>query len=181
MSRKFCCVIACLAIVGLAGIIFAQQPGMPQPSPEHAYLKKMVGAWDCTMKMGPQENKATARYRMIGDFWLVGNFNGDIMGMKFEGHEMMGWDAKKKKYVGSWIDSMSPNSMTMESELDSSKKTMTAVGEGVNMEGKMAKFKTVSEWKSDDEMHFTMYEEKDGKMTESFTIDYKRRPSRNIK
>ena len=175
MSRKICCLTTCLAMIGLAGMIFAQPPGMPQPSPEHGYFKKMVGTWDCTMKMGPQESKATARYRMIGGFWLVGNFNGDIQGMKFEGHETMGWDPKKKKYVGTWMDSMSPYGMNMESELDSSKKTMTATGDAMNMEGKMAKFKMVSEWKNDDEMTMTMYEEKGGKMEQQFSIDYKRR------
>jgi hypothetical protein len=174
MSRKCWCV-ACAVLLGVVSFLGAQPPGMPQPSPEHAYLKKMAGTWDCTMKMMGQEGKAVANYKMLGDFWLIGDFEGDAGGMKFKGHDFMGYDPQKKKYIGTWVDSLSPNAMPMESTYDSSKKVMTAVGEGINMEGKKAKFKTTSEWKSNDEMLFTMYEEKDGKMEQSFTIDYKRR------
>ena len=46
---------------------------------------------------------------MIGDFWIVCDYTGSFEGLKFVGQGSFGYDAKKKKYVGTWIDSFSPN------------------------------------------------------------------------
>lgn len=164
--------LLCLCAVGLAA---AQPPEMPKPGPEHAYLKKVAGDWDCVMKMMGMEMKCTHKCEMLGEFWVVGKFSGDFGGMKFEGRDSCGWDPLKKKYTATWIDSMSPHGMTMLGDYDAGSKTMTMEGMGVNEQNKPAKFKEVITWKSDDEYSFTMHEEKNGKMEQIFTIDYKRK------
>lgn len=171
-----CCrvLLVCCATMFLGSGVFAQQPEMPKPSPEHAYLKKMVGDWDCTMKMMGMEMKCSHSYEMLGDFWVTGKFKGDFGGMKMEGRDTAGYDPIKKQFVSSWIDSMSPHAMTMTGTYDERTKTMTSVGTGIGDDGKPAKFKDVNTWKNDDEMSFTMSEEKDGKWEVKFTIDYKR-------
>lgn len=171
-SRVF---VLSLLVLGCYGLAQAQQPEMPKPSAEHAYLKKTAGDWDCTMKMMGMEFKCTHKVEMLGDFWTVGKFNGDMGGMKFEGRDSGGWDPRKKMYVGTWIDSMSPHSMTLYGKYDDATKTMTMEGTGVNGEGKDAKYKEVIVWKNDNEYNFTMSEETDGKFVEVFTMDYKRR------
>jgi hypothetical protein len=181
MSRKIGCCFASIALLAWVGALAAQPPEMPRPSPEHELLKKMAGTWDATMKMGPMESKCVETSKMLGDFWLVGNFEGEFSGMKFTGHSMMGYDPNKKKYINTWVDSFSPHFMKMEGDFDKDSKTMTFVGEGIGMDGKPTKNKTVTKCQSDDQMHFTMYEEKDGKWTESFTIQYKRRANGGVK
>ncbi len=164
--------LLCLCAVGLAA---AQPPEMPKPSPEHAYLKKSAGNWDCVMNMMGQKFNCTHTCEMLGEFWVVGKFSGDLGGMKFEGRDAFGWDPRKKVYVGTWMDNMSPHSMTISGTFDAASKTLTMEGIGVNEQGKDAKYKEVIVWKNDNEYSFTMHEEKNGKMEQIFTIDYKRK------
>ena len=80
---------------------------------------------------------------MIGDFWIVSDFSGDFEGMAFTGHGQFGYDAGKKKYVGTWIDSFSPNVTKMVGTYDADKKTMTYETSGVGMDGNPSKGKNV--------------------------------------
>lgn len=163
-----------IALLILAGAVVARPQDMPKPSPEHAYLKKIVGNWDCTMNMMGQKFKCTHKSEMLGDFWVVGKFSGDLGGMKFEGRDSCGWDPIQKKYVSNWIDNMSPHIMTLTGTFNPATKTMTCEGTGINMENKPTKYKEVTTWKNDDEFSFTMAEEKNGKFEEVFVIEYKR-------
>ncbi|MFO0815603.1 MAG: DUF1579 domain-containing protein [Gemmatales bacterium] len=166
-------ILCCAVVVAWAGVSSSQQP--PSASPEHALLKKYAGNWDCTMKMMGQEMKCSHSVEMVGDFWAVGKFNGDFGGMKFEGRDTNGYDAKTKKYVGTWIDSMSPHAMHLTGTFDAATKTMTLEGKGMNMENKETNYKEVIVWKGDDEYTMTMHEQKDGKWEVGFSIDYKRK------
>src|SRR5690348_16528265 len=113
----------------------AQEP--PKPGPEHELLKQREGTWDTTMKAGGMENKGTVTYKMeLGGLWLVGSMESDLGGQKFSGKSLDTNDAKKKKYVGLWFDSMSTTPLAMEGTYDPAKKTLTLVGEGPGMDGK---------------------------------------------
>jgi len=178
MNRVFRRVFAIAALLAFTAAAVAQGPEMPKPTPEHGYLKKMAGNWDATMRMKgmPEPAKCTAKYEMLGDFWLLGTFEGSIMGMKFTGKDYLGYDPVKKKYVGAWIDSMSPYRINMESTYNEGTKTMTATGDGIGMEGKPVKVKTTMTWKDDNTMNFTFMEGPDAEaLAEMFTIEYKRR------
>src|SRR5262245_26418190 len=69
---------------------------------------------------------------------------------------------------------MSPSPVIMLGQFDKEGKTFTEEGEGPH-EGKIAKFKSVSKLTDEDTINFVMYEVKDGKDTEMFSISYKRR------
>ena len=51
--------------------------------------------------------------------------------MAFEGRGQFGYDPAKKKYVGTWIDSMSPTLRVLEGTYDAKTKTLTYKGDGV--------------------------------------------------
>ncbi len=161
-----------LAAAVAAPTVLAQQP--PKPGPEHEVLKKMEGTWDATMRFGGTESKGVMMYKMdLGGLWLVSSFEGDFAGAKFSGKGLDTYDAGKKKYVGVWADSMTTTPLIMEGSYDPAKKTMTMVGEGPGEDGKMTKWKSVSEMPDDDTVHFRMYM---GDAKEpAFKIDYKRR------
>lgn len=145
-----------LVAVVLAGSAFAQE--MPRPGKEHEFLKKAEGTWEVTTKMGGQESKGTATYKMeLGGFWLTSTFEGEAFGAKFSGKGTEGYCPVKKKYTSTWTDSMSPSIVVMEGTYDEKTKTMTQTGEGPSMEGKMAKYKSVTEYPDADTMKFTMY------------------------
>src|SRR5262249_39926120 len=141
------------AVLALAAVFvgpaFAQQAA--KPGPEHKLLKKRVGTWTTTMKAGDNEHKGTVTYKMeLGGLWLTGSMDSDLGGgQKFSGRSMDTYDAKKKKYVGVWFDSMSTTPMTMEGDLSKDGK-LTLVGDGVGMDGKPAKWKSVSTMPDDD-------------------------------
>jgi hypothetical protein len=167
--------MVCCCLIVAAGVTMAQPPEMPKASPEHALLKKYVGTWDATFKMMGQESKCTHTFEMVGDFWVMGKFSGNLMGMKLEGRDTLGWDPIKKKYVSNWIDNMSPHYTVMTGTFDAASKTMTNEGGGYGPDGKPTKNKDTAVWKSDDEYTFTMFEEKGGKWEEMFVIEYKRK------
>jgi hypothetical protein len=147
---------------------------MAKPGPEHEVLKKMVGTWDLTMSFGGADSKESVTYKMeLGGMWLVANLEGEIFGTKYHGKGLDSYDANKKKYVSVWFDSMNAHPTVMEGTYDKAKKTFTLTGEGLGMDGKPAKMKSVSEMVDDDTVKFAMYMG-DGK-DPSFTILYKRK------
>jgi len=169
-----------LLALGVAGVlvvslVLAQEPA--KPGPEHDYLKKLEGTWDATVKFGDQESKGTMTYKMeLGGRWLVGDFQADFGGQKFQGKGLDGYDPVKKKYIGVWVDSMANSPMISEGTLDKEGKVMTMIGEGPGMDGKPAKFKSVSETKDDDTIVFSMSSvDKDSKEQPMMTITYKRK------
>jgi hypothetical protein len=156
----------------LTSSIAAQEP--PKPGPEHKLLKSREGTWDTTMKSGGMEHKGKVTNKMeLGGLWLVGSLESDLGGQKFYGKSMETYDARKKKYVNVWFDSMSTTPMTMEGNFDKENKILTMIGEGPGMDGKPAKWKSVSEMKGDDTIVMSMYVG-DGKEP-MFTVTYKRK------
>lgn len=162
-----------LVAVVWAGSVLAQE--MPKPGKEHEFLKKVEGTWEVTTKMGGQESKGTATYKMdLGGFWLTSTFEGEAFGTKFSGKGVEGYCPIKKKYTTTWTDSMSPSMVVMEGTYDEKTKTMTQTGDGPDMmSGKMAKYKSVTEYPDADTMKFSMYmgDEKEP----AFVMTYKRK------
>ncbi len=155
------------------------QPAMPQPGPEHEMLKKDVGTWDATVEfMGgpgaaPSVSKGTETVTMLGGFWQVTDFKSEMMGQPFEGRGAMGYDPSRKKYVGTWVDSMVPGYYTTEGTYDPATKTLTSTMEGPGPDGTIAKTRETTEWKDPDTRVFTMYGP-DGKSV-MMRITYERR------
>jgi hypothetical protein len=94
-------------------------------------FRKDVGTWDAEVEVKvpgapPQASRGTLVARMIGP-WLVTDFKNETTG--FEGRGTYGWDAAKKKYVGTWVDPMRASLVVMLGEWDAAKRTMTFVGE----------------------------------------------------
>jgi hypothetical protein len=168
-------------IVGLAVCLSSTAASLAQeferPGPEHAHMKEFVGKWDAVMEMGGQKSKATAEYRTICDgMWLESDFEGDLGGIKFQGHGVDGYNQKKKKYVGVWVDSMSSAPLHFEGDIDPTTKLMVMSGESLGPDGKPQKFKSTTEFKDKNHFTFKMYMvEPDGKEQPAFTIDYTRR------
>jgi hypothetical protein len=175
MMRTRLVALACCCLV-LGGLRLAAQPPAPKPGPEHELLKKFAGDWDCTVSFQGQESKATAKSRMIlGGFWMVEDFKGEFFGAPFAGRGTTGYDPAKKKYVSTWIDSMTPTLLLMEGNFDKDHKTFRETGEGGGPDGKKQKMKNVYEFKDDNTIVFTMYMVADGKDQEAFKITYHRK------
>lgn len=146
-----------------AAAALAQEPEMPKPGPQHQKLAASAGTWDALIEMAgpdgkPSTSKGVSEMKIaLGGFWLVDDFAGELMGSKFVGHGLTGYDPIKGKYVGTWVDSMSPSLMVLEGDYDQSGKVLTMTGMGIGMDGQPAKHRMVSTHKDANTTLFEMY------------------------
>jgi hypothetical protein len=183
--RVFGMAAVAVAATVLVGSAQGQEMEIPKPRPEHEILKKDVGVWDATVEssMSP-EGKATVTKGVEtntlfdGGLWLVQDFKGEFFGTPFQGHGVTGYDPAKKKYVGTWVDSMTMGLSKVEGTYDPKTKTMNASMESPAPDGSMMKMRSTSEWKDENTRVFTMYASasKDKEMA-VMKITYKRRPA----
>ena len=147
-----------------ASVLLAQEPPkFPTPQKEHELLKQFVGEWEseleATAGLGQpaMKCKGTMSSRMLGGFWVVSEINMDMMGMPMKGVQSVGYDSKSKKYVGTWVDSMTDHLWKYSGSVDGTGKILALEAEGPNFmtEGKMAMFRDAYEFKSKDHIVMT--------------------------
>jgi hypothetical protein len=174
----------CLGIFFVASAAFAQEgmPPLPKPGPEHQLLNQDVGTWDATVEMfepgkPPSTSKGVEVVSAVeGGLWTISDFKSTMMGQPFHGHGTNGYDPHKKKYVFTWVDSMSTGVILGEATYDAKTKTMKGVMEGPDPSGKPMKMNEKVEWKDADTRVFTMgMPGPDGKEVTTMKITYKRR------
>jgi hypothetical protein len=194
--------LAGAVILGLAGVAFAQDkpsaaagapqgmPPMPRPGPEHAIFKDTVGTWDAKLESfmvpgaPPSLSTGVETDRIgCGGLCLITDFKGSfVMGppsappMPFEGHGSETYDITKKKYVGSWIDSLSTGLSTTEGAYDAATRTTTGWIVGPDMAGNPSKTKSTVTRPDDNTRVFSMINvAPDGKESLGMRITYTRR------
>ena len=181
MRIKLSVVLLSLCCFALVGNLFGQGPDAPK---EMEVFKHDVGTWDCKVKLwmdpaaDPQEGTGTEVNQMLGGMWLVSEFKGELFDSPFQGSGQFGYNAATKKYVGTWVDSMSPNAMTMEATWDAAKKTLTQLGTQKDPMGNDTKSKSTVVYTDHDNHVMTMYslapDSKD-KWVKNMEIIYKRK------
>lgn len=132
----------------------------PKPTQEHGWLQKFTGDWitesKATMVPGqpPMDCSWKMSSRTLGGFWILNEMKGDMSGAPMICVQTIGYDEGKKKYVGTWIDSMTSFMWKYEGAVDSSGTTLTLVADGPNFmaDGELTKFQDIYEFKSDDEI-----------------------------
>lgn len=169
-------------LAGLAALSSAQPMPSTQPGPEHEVLKQDVGTWDATVEIfGPGQppvvHQGVETNALMAGLWLVTDYKSiNPAGPPFEGRGMYGYDPKKKKYVSSWVDSMSTSLAMAESSYDAKTKTMSGSSEEPDPSGKTVKMRWTTEYKDGDTRVSTNYMTgPDGKETPTMRISYKRR------
>jgi hypothetical protein len=90
----------------------------------------------------------------------------------------LGYDPQRKRYVGTWIGSMMTPLWVYDGALDAAERVLALQTEGPSMaaEGRMAKYKDVIEFKSDDERVLTSHiQGDDGQWHGFMTANYRRK------
>jgi hypothetical protein len=160
--KRFAAVGLTFAVVAVGAVtVSAQGPPMPQPAPEHALLKQDVGEWHAVVKMwmgpgDPVQSEGTETVSMVGPFWQVSKFEGSMMGQKFEGTGWTGWDARQKRYVTAWIDSMTPVISHGSATWNAETKTLSGTMDGINPDGSKATMETTVVYTEGGERVMTM-------------------------
>jgi hypothetical protein len=109
---------------------------MAAPGPEHQTLASLSGEWEtearCYMAgpdAPPTISKGTCKGRMIlGGRFLQEEFDGDMMGKKFHGMGLTGYDKLNKKFINTWIDDMGTGVLVSQGTCDASGKVLTLSG-----------------------------------------------------
>ncbi len=187
MNRSIVGVAVCLGWLGAANMARGQDgPPLPKPTAEHERLAKDVGTWDATVKSwmrGPDSEPTVSQgvevvKLMPGGLWSHSEFDGKFGDQEFHGFGQTGYDTKKKKYVGTWVDSMSTEIMMMEGDYDEASHTVTFYAKGTDPSGKAYESKMASKHEEDGTRVFTMSmksEETKGEYVKMMEITYKRR------
>lgn len=132
---------AMCGVMGFAAPAMAQDKGAPAmdpameammkagtPGAEHKMMADWVGSWSVKTKMmmpgAPvMEGTGSAVITSIfGGRYFQEAFKGDMMGMPFEGMGTSGFDNVSKKFVGTWVDSMSTGIAVTEGTWDAASK-----------------------------------------------------------
>jgi Protein of unknown function (DUF1579) len=153
-----------------------------QPGEQHKQLLKMVGKWNLALKSWmdpkapPMETTGTAETKaLLGDRFVQTTVTSTMMGKPFAGVGISGYDKAKKKFVGTWMDSMSTGIMQAEGTADASGKVMTTQMTGTDpLTGKPTRMRIVGRWESDDKMVEEFHEKKGGKEVKMMEITYTR-------
>lgn len=154
------------------------------PAEGHKALAGMVGTWDAEvtswMEPGqpPTKSKGTSENRMVlGGRWVESKFTSVMMGQPFEGLGYTGYDNYKKKYIGTWMDTMSTAAMMSEGTSDAAGKVTTSTSTMDDfMTGKSATIKMITTIVSPDHHVFEMWgPDPSGKNVKQMEIVYKRR------
>ena len=147
---------------------------------EHKMLKMDEGVWDAkiTLWSGPDtepiRSNAKETNTMIGALWSIGKLEGNIAGMDYVGHATLGYDPMQKKYVGTWIDSLTPVITHMSGTYDPKTKTLILYYTTYGQDGQEEKRKNVMVYKDEKTRDFIMYLKKGEEWTQAMEILYKR-------
>lgn len=172
--RLICMTALLLLTIPLAA---AQEAGA-KPSPEHKLLAQDVGERSGTMKLwmqGPDAEPVDIPFKevntsILGGLWMQTEFESG----PYKGHGMIGYDPKKKKYVGTWTNNMAPNLVLMEGTYDEFAQEITMTFKDYDQAtGKLTDHKTVRTVDPSKPETMTMYKKSDnGKWIKTFVLEY---------
>jgi hypothetical protein len=122
----------------------------------------------------PQESRGTSVNHLIcNGLWLVIDFKNETT--DFEGHGLYGYDAQKKTYVGTWVDSMRTFLAPMEGTWDPATRTMTFVADHLAPSGPMRWRETTQTIDDDTQLYRLFMPTPAGAEAEVMTVTYRRR------
>lgn len=151
---------------------------------QHRWLQQLVGEWICTMNTpmpnGEMPPPATEKVRALGEIWVQGETHTEMPGMGLAVMQMtLGYDAQKKRFVGTWLGSMMNYLWIYEGDLDASGKKLILNAEGPAMmlgPGKTAKYHDIITIVGPNERTLTSeMQQPDGSWQQFMTATYKRK------
>lgn len=133
---------------------------METAAPEHRWLERFVGTWEIEIEIPPgpdqppQVMHGIEVAQMIGPFWLV--TDGSNNAFPYRCRLTLGFDTKRARYVGFWIDTMTSHFWRYEGAVDASGRILSLDTVGPfpgSLE--LVKFREVTEFITDDHRLFT--------------------------
>ncbi len=139
-------------------------------------LAREVGTWDAEVVVRPapgapeQRSRGVSVQRLVGGRWLVADFESET---GFQGHGILGWDATRQAYAGTWVDAMRGFLVVMEGQWDDAARALTLDAEATLPDGRTLKWREVTEHVDADTRRFHQHIGDH----EMMTVTYRRRRS----
>jgi hypothetical protein len=128
----------------------AAMMALAQPGEHHEHMGKFAGSWKVKTTMWQQPGAepitgggTTVNTPILGGRFVQSSFNGDFMGMPFEGFGLEGFDNLSGKHVSMWADNMGTMMMQFEGECSDNHKVVTMMSD-FKVPGQKLKMKTVT-------------------------------------
>lgn len=159
------------------------QPSAEQPTKEHQWLQQLVGEWTYEIEgmIEPDQpmetTTGTESVRSVGGLWVMAEGQGEMCGDMATTLMTLGYSLQKQRFVGTWIGSMMTHLWVYDGELDAAERVLTLHSEGPSMavEGQMAQYKDVIEFKTPDHRVLTSFcLGDDGQWQQFMTANYHR-------
>lgn len=140
----------------LGASAFAQDAAVPKGEHPQGFdvLKQFEGTWEtmstsvATDKQPQSKSTGTMTSKLLGNNWIVNDYQGDVGGMKFKANQTLRFDKDNDKFDGTWVDSF----MTMEWELSGAVNdnvlTINSQGPDYARPGKTTGYRDIYEFKS---------------------------------
>jgi hypothetical protein len=150
----------------------------------HKLLAGMAGEWTMHTKMWmdpaqpPQESSGSVSAKMImGGRYLQAAHTSTMMSQPFEGVSLTAYDNLTRKFVATWVDSMSTGIFYQTGSYDPATRTFTYTSEMPDpmTPGKMLPVRTTTRLVDADTYVFEWYETHDGREARTMEITYKRK------
>jgi hypothetical protein len=185
--RRLKCVSVAVVFSSLALSVKAQDSKSEDQS-AYKVLAQEEGVWDADITMtvpGADGKVQTSTFkgvetnRMIGGKWLISDFKGEMFGSTFERHGTTGYDAKKNKYIATWVHTMSVRIDTLEGTYDDKTKTLTMNSDSEGADGKPLKMRRETQFNDDGTRAFRIYAQAEGQkeFSKGMEVKYSKRKS----
>lgn len=120
-------------------VLMTGRPIAAQDEVNLEWLKQDVGAWNIEMKYwpnGPQGEpivfEAVETNALLGDNWIISDVTAEFGDTSFRSHGVYGFDVKKRKVVGTWVDSANGFMSRYEGKRDEKTNTIEWVGQEID-------------------------------------------------
>ena len=149
----------------------------------HEWLQALIGTWDLETSWpttpGQPDGHARGRevVRAVGDLWVVGEARTEMPGKAVEQTLItLGYDARRSRFIGTFVASMMTHLWTYEGTLDDSRRVLTLRTTGPDMSGKReAAYRDIIEVVSPDERIMTgNVQQPDGSWQQIMAMRYRR-------
>lgn len=114
----------------------AEWTSLSKPGSSHQLLSMFAGAWDVRITFWsspdahPQDSVGTSQLTWIlGDRFLKEDFEGDVLGERYNGLGLMGYDAAARRFMTVWLDSLNTAIAYQQGVYDPDAKSFELTGE----------------------------------------------------
>ncbi len=147
LPALFCMAAVCIST-------FANAQDLRKPGEAHQLFARDAGTWDCDVKMfhkgpkgPPTKSKGVEVNQLVcGGLYMQTSFTFQDRDRKFEGHSLMGYDPRSKKYVGTWVDNFTSVPSQIKGVYNKKAKTLTVHSVVVDGSGNEIKSKQITTW-----------------------------------